>query len=87
MIKITEERAMPVTIPHADYYVSDHDYVLLTTDADVRKKLLESLGVTSVVIDRLGKEVVPDSTYEKVEKVIRVPSAGERKEWGYHHRI
>lgn len=88
MIRLTEEKAVPVeTIPNPDFYVRDQDYVLLSKNIEARKALLKLLGLSVVVVDRLGQELIAESLFEKKELAIDAPDVFERKELGYHHRI
>lgn len=86
MIKITSSGVIVVE-GSPDLYVKDEDYLLLIRNSEAREALMRELGVTSIIVDRLGDEVVPETAFEKKQVSVSLPNFPIKREVGYYHRL
>lgn len=87
MLLLTVDRVIPVNDTIPSVYVADSVYVLLAKSEDLRRQILNSLNMESVIVERLGTEIVPGEVFEKSGKVILFDGFTPQKEVGYHGRL
>jgi hypothetical protein len=67
-------------------YVKDEDYSFLSINKEARVAFLDHLGVTELIVERLGVEVEPNM-FKRKDVKLDIPTYEADREMGYYHRI